>query len=1014
MWVGVQDSERDYRVVYKFEPFVLHVQCRSIEAAQELLQIALDCGFRESGLCLGRRKIMCAIRTTAHSLEVPLMDTDAAAKQSPGIVGLLVNQEYLKYLVVLGMEKHKINLAKHTKLEKALKSHFLLQNERPSDSGSCAAKYNLLEQSTITTENKVENSETLLLRWGHSAVKVGRKVLLFGGFGCQVGRSCHQRLNDLVVVDFVEDSSGVKFKIIESFSPSTDPGLYAPCPRVSHSACSLNCTTSSKDGILLLFGGRTSPSCPLNDFFICNIDDVRNEAALNDAHQRKQDRVRYFSPSIYVSEDRTSTEIEPRWGHSGAEVLRLIDDVPSSKSSTRVETDYCVIFGGRSLNKIFSDVHLVSVFGEAPNFHAMITKPTIAGKGPSKRFNHSACLVDNQVFIHGGYQNLNIENQDEEYSTFGILGDVFILSGKSSQSSSSSMSRLSWTRLDYAISFPRYSHQCVAIGSNQVFVLGGISPETESTTFAISFDIVSETVKLVPVVSQKEQIMLARFSLVNFSILQPDVGLNKKTHVLLAIGGGALCFSFGFCFNKTSSYSLCYKKYTSPAEDEPKVVFVHDRDKALVKRLKGILEEAQVYDKTRRICSKSCWFEIPVYPGLFTLLRKCYNDAKMLSTSTARYDYFVFQSNSSNPGLFWFLKCGFLRLSKHLQNINNLSQNMPPTRGISESREGSSLSKLQLQLKPLLEEFVLVLNVQQKWRVDDLLKDIPTRIEKLDNVLLLNPKAFSKYPDFWAELLKSEKAVGKILLLRNQFFNVFCERYRATTVVQVHEIASTRTRDSRAVLLYTQESKQSQPRTSRVEGHSDMAVEVEVKQNEVIYTLDLLKLMFSKGNISEKIRVSKFDCDGEIVVDLFAGIGYFSLQYLKHTKLKKILMCEVNPEAVKYLRRNLNLNKIDPDRYEILFGDNQVTIPKLCESRIVAADRVNLGLIPSSLDALQLVLTVINKTSGEFVMCIRILTSRSVNLRMVSVARRTRELSLAPKSQICSRHSAKLTPSSLR
>ena len=50
--------------------------------------------------------------------------------------------------------------------------------------------------------------------------------------------------------------------------------------------------------------------------------------------------------------------------------------------------------------------------------------------------------------------------------------------------------------------------------------------------------------------------------------------------------------------------------------------------------------------------------------------------------------------------------------------------------------------------------------------------------------------------------------------------------------------------------------------------------------NGVVYTWDVARSMFCPGNITEKIRVAGFDCRGETVVDLFAGIGYFSLPYL--------------------------------------------------------------------------------------------------------------------------------------
>lgn len=42
--------------------------------------------------------------------------------------------------------------------------------------------------------------------------------------------------------------------------------------------------------------------------------------------------------------------------------------------------------------------------------------------------------------------------------------------------------------------------------------------------------------------------------------------------------------------------------------------------------------------------------------------------------------------------------------------------------------------------------------------------------------------------------------------------------------------------------------------------------------------------MFSSGNITEKMRVARFDCSGQVVVDLYAGIGYYTLPYLVHAK----------------------------------------------------------------------------------------------------------------------------------
>ena len=41
------------------------------------------------------------------------------------------------------------------------------------------------------------------------------------------------------------------------------------------------------------------------------------------------------------------------------------------------------------------------------------------------------------------------------------------------------------------------------------------------------------------------------------------------------------------------------------------------------------------------------------------------------------------------------------------------------------------------------------------------------------------------------------------------------------------------------------------------------------------YSYDITKCMFSSGNVTEKLRVAKFDCTNEVVVDLYAGMQYF-------------------------------------------------------------------------------------------------------------------------------------------
>ncbi|XP_035224588.1 tRNA wybutosine-synthesizing protein 3 homolog, partial [Stegodyphus dumicola] len=58
--------------VLKFEPFIMHVLCSTMESAKKLHAIGIQSGFRNSGLTVGKSgKITMAIRGTL-SLEIPL------------------------------------------------------------------------------------------------------------------------------------------------------------------------------------------------------------------------------------------------------------------------------------------------------------------------------------------------------------------------------------------------------------------------------------------------------------------------------------------------------------------------------------------------------------------------------------------------------------------------------------------------------------------------------------------------------------------------------------------------------------------------------------------------------------------------------------------------------------------------------------------------------------------------------------------------------------------------------
>ena len=55
---------------------------------------------------------------------------------------------------------------------------------------------------------------------------------------------------------------------------------------------------------------------------------------------------------------------------------------------------------------------------------------------------------------------------------------------------------------------------------------------------------------------------------------------------------------------------------------------------------------------------------------------------------------------------------------------------------------------------------------------------------------------------------------------------------------------------------------------------------VQHKEGGVLYCLDVTKCMFSSGNTTVRQRMGQLDCAGATVVDLYAGIGYYTLPFL--------------------------------------------------------------------------------------------------------------------------------------
>lgn len=113
-------------------------------------------------------------------------------------------------------------------------------------------------------------------------------------------------------------------------------------------------------------------------------------------------------------------------------------------------------------------------------------------------------------------------------------------------------------------------------------------------------------------------------------------------------------------------------------------------------------------------------------------------------------------------------------------------------------------------------------------------------------------------------------------------------------------------------------------------------------ENGVMYGFDVQKVMFCSGNTTERMHFGTIDAKGETVVDMFCGIGYFTLPLAIHGGVAVLHALEKNPDSVEYLKVNTVLNKVD-HLVQSHCGDNRVVGDEL----VGKCDRVLMGYIPS-------------------------------------------------------------------
>jgi tRNA (guanine37-N1)-methyltransferase len=132
------------------------------------------------------------------------------------------------------------------------------------------------------------------------------------------------------------------------------------------------------------------------------------------------------------------------------------------------------------------------------------------------------------------------------------------------------------------------------------------------------------------------------------------------------------------------------------------------------------------------------------------------------------------------------------------------------------------------------------------------------------------------------------------------------------------------------------------------------------KESGCTFKVDVEKCYFSPRLSHEHLRIAKLVKSGETVVNMFAGVGCFSIIIAKTQSKTKIYSIDVNPTAVQCMDENVRINQVCDSVFPIL-GDAKDIIQTQLQG---VADRVLMPLPEKALEYLPYSLSALKHTGG--------------------------------------------------
>jgi tRNA (guanine37-N1)-methyltransferase len=132
------------------------------------------------------------------------------------------------------------------------------------------------------------------------------------------------------------------------------------------------------------------------------------------------------------------------------------------------------------------------------------------------------------------------------------------------------------------------------------------------------------------------------------------------------------------------------------------------------------------------------------------------------------------------------------------------------------------------------------------------------------------------------------------------------------------------------------------------------------KESGCLFFVNVEKCYFSPRLSHERMRIAEQVKEGEVIVNMFAGVGCFSIIIAKHSNARKVYSIDINPVAVQNMQENIRLNSLYAKVVPTIGDAKEVVERRLCH----IADRILMPLPEKAHQYLPYALLSLKKTGG--------------------------------------------------